>query len=94
MITRYESNNRLSKAVVAKKPADILKKCGVVHRADYWNSFMALTRVCATPASSGMPAKLQASTSCRRVVCDASACCMIKPYAPEGLLLAATTAAI
>ena len=38
---------------------------------------MALTSVCATPASSGMPAKLQARISCSGVVWAVRAFCMI-----------------
>src|SRR6185437_15036568 len=38
---------------------------------------MALMRVWMTPASSGMPAKLQAKASCSGVVFDVSTCCML-----------------
>ena len=45
-----------------------------------------------TPASRGMPAKLHARASCSGVVFDVSTFCML--HAPDGLLLAATMAAI
>jgi hypothetical protein len=56
-----DGQNGKRKAFVGHQTLQVLKKRGaVVHCAAYWNSFMALTSVWATPASSGMPAKLQA----------------------------------
>ena len=62
---------------------------------DYWNSFIALMMVCATPARRGMPTKLQARTSLMAGVSDVVAFafdgCMMS-YTPGGKPDAAVSA--